>query len=163
MTAAAQIVHSVPGRMRIRVPAMRGNDDFFQRAAGHLARLEGVTQAQANSRTASILLLHVGVSSQTVGEWAEREALFSLAAQDQAQRGKGVTPWEAASWSMDSMDAGLKAATSGFLDVRSVVFVGLVAMAVRQISKGNFMAPAATLLWYALELVNKSWNDDRGG
>jgi len=161
MSGRAHIAHAVPGRLRIKVPAMRGDIGFFARAEQQLARMEGVRQASSNARTASILLEHSGVTVDAVRELAQREDLFTLTGDPVAVR-RATTVWEVASSGVGSVDEVLKAVSSGMLDVRSVLFVGLLAMSVRQLNKGYLMGPAATLFWYALQLLNTPWKGRSG-
>ena len=42
------------------------------------------------------------------------------------------------------------------MDIRSMLFLTILGMAFHQIAKGNIMAPAASLLWYAFEIMNKA-------
>ena len=43
--------------------------------------------------------------------------------------------------------------SGGRLDLRSAILIGLLALSVAQITRGEIMAPAVTLLWYAVQLI----------
>lgn len=49
-------IHHVPGRLRVRVPAAKGNSFRASRIARELVALEGVTCAEANPLTGSVLV-----------------------------------------------------------------------------------------------------------
>ena len=49
-------IHHTPGRLRIRVPATKGDALTASRIAGDLVALEGVTRAEANPVTGSVLV-----------------------------------------------------------------------------------------------------------
>jgi hypothetical protein len=56
----AHVVHAVPGRTRLIVPARRGIADFFERATTALRRMEGVVAATASPRAGSLVVRHAG-------------------------------------------------------------------------------------------------------
>jgi hypothetical protein len=53
----------------------------------------------------------------------------------------------------DRLDQALEGLTGGLGDLRTLAFALLIILAVRQTARGQLMAPAASLLWYAFELV----------
>jgi hypothetical protein len=50
------IAHHVPGRLRLRSAALKGNARACEQAEHHLAQIGGVKQASANPITGSVLL-----------------------------------------------------------------------------------------------------------
>jgi hypothetical protein len=50
-------VHSTPGRMRIRVPGRRGDEQFSRWMEQELGAAEGITRVSANPLTGSVLIL----------------------------------------------------------------------------------------------------------
>jgi hypothetical protein len=53
---ALEVVHHVPGRLRLRSGAIKDNDHACERARRKLAEIEGITSVTANSCTGSLLL-----------------------------------------------------------------------------------------------------------
>lgn len=53
-------VHHVPGRMRLRISALKGNRSLANQLKQQIATLEGVERAEANSLTGSILVHYRG-------------------------------------------------------------------------------------------------------
>jgi glycosyltransferase A (GT-A) superfamily protein (DUF2064 family) len=49
-------VHSVPGRLRVRIPAAKGQPTTAEKLADRLNALEGITSVAANPVTGSILI-----------------------------------------------------------------------------------------------------------
>ncbi len=78
----AVVEHSIPGRMRLRVRARRGDAGFFERAAG-LGRVPGVHGVRANAQTGSILIEHAGDEAAVLAA-AREQGLFRDAPPDQA-------------------------------------------------------------------------------
>ena len=54
--ASFEIVHHVPGRLRLRSAAMKGNAPASENVRQQLAEIEGVTSVSANPHTGSFLL-----------------------------------------------------------------------------------------------------------
>ena len=63
--------------------------------------------------------------------------------------------WEKAVSGLERFDELLKESTSGHIDFKSLLFILLFLMAVRQLQKGVVFGAAATLFWYALEVLTK--------
>lgn len=51
----SKTVHWLPGRIRLRVPGLRGNPKLAQSIEGHLAGLPGISGIQVNVRTGTVL------------------------------------------------------------------------------------------------------------
>src|SRR5438094_8896918 len=51
-------VHSIPGRMRVKIGPLRGNDDLARALEARLAGQAGVQAAEANAATGSLLVLY---------------------------------------------------------------------------------------------------------
>jgi hypothetical protein len=66
-------LHSTPGRMRIRVPARRGDDRFSREIETLLRHQPGIEQVSANTLTGSILILFDPVTTD------DRQILAELA------------------------------------------------------------------------------------
>jgi hypothetical protein len=49
-------IHHVPGRLRAKIPALRGSDANAQRVKAHLGYVEGVQAIEANTLTGSVTL-----------------------------------------------------------------------------------------------------------
>jgi copper chaperone CopZ len=50
------LAHHLPGRLRLRSAVLKGNALASEEARRHLAQIDGVTSAQANPSTGSVLL-----------------------------------------------------------------------------------------------------------
>jgi hypothetical protein len=148
VVASAHIAHESAGRLRVRVPARRGNEGFFQQAVDALASMPGVSHVQANPVTASILVLHEREVAN-VAEFAEQQRLFRL----DPEPSSGLPAAVRVSAALRRIDHTLFGARGGQAELRTVAFLALLALATHQTVKGNVMAPAVTLLWYALTLL----------
>lgn len=147
MTPAVHIVHRAAGRMRLRVAERRRDVAWLQMAAAQVAEVPGVESVEIGSETGSLLVRH--------GPDTDPEA--ALRAIDLWRFGESVAlppmPLDRLADAVGSLDRELRAIASENLDLRTLVFLSLLSLAIVQIWRGRFMAPAASLLWYALESV----------
>src|SRR5690242_11401218 len=56
----ARIEHRIPGRLRLRITARRGDLGFFQQAEARLGAAPGVSNVCANAQTGSLLVEYSG-------------------------------------------------------------------------------------------------------
>ncbi len=65
-------IHSIPGRLRVRAPQLRGASCKADQLCAALARLEGVQDHQFNPKAGSILVLY------DPGELTAQEILYQM-------------------------------------------------------------------------------------
>ncbi len=135
MTApVALIEHALTGRTRMRVKAMRGNPDYFATLEDNLARCAEVRRVRCDPRTAGVLLHHLPDSLSTIATTASENDWFDLRGSATAHSfalAPRITPP-----SPRLLLAGL--------------FGGLAAI---QTLRGDVMAPATSMFWYAATLL----------
>lgn len=144
MTPAAHVVHQTPGRMRIRVPSKRGDSEFFKWLEHGLAGFPGVTSVAANPLTAGVLLQHAG-DAKDILAYARAQGFFDVQPAGSLQ--------ERADANLEEVSRTLRRVSGGEVDLNSIMVVALTALAVQQAIEGNIVAPAVTMMWYALDLV----------
>jgi hypothetical protein len=148
MSPMARIVHALPNRTRLRVPSRRGNSSYFTAVVGRLNTFSGVIEVTAEVRTASILLRH-SVPFAEIAVQAEEDELFVARTLVEAPDRVSQQVAETLAW----LDGQLLQLSGGKFDVRSTLLLGLLILGVIQIARGEIMAPALTLLWYAVQLL----------
>jgi hypothetical protein len=127
----AELVHTMPGRSRLRIPERRGDAVFFASVATGLSTLQGVRKVEVSPLTGSVLIHH-DVPLDGIVKAAEQLGLFMLAA-------PGTAPALAA---MQAQPA----------DMRMLLAAGFGALALLQLGRGVVLPQAATLAWYAAAL-----------
>jgi hypothetical protein len=115
------IEHAIPGRMRLRFCARRGETAFFARLAARLQAHPDVRRVIANPRTGSLLVLHAGNSREIA-------ALAGIEVKDAA-------------------DAPLPARRQSAAKLQSVT---LAALALLQLARGRVLDGASQHLWHAV-------------
>ena len=167
---AARVEHRLPGRVRLRVMARRGDAGFFARTVERLRALPGVRAARANRRTGSILVEHDGGDLRAIAEAAAREGLFQVEPPARpGVRTAGLAPAPdpmslvAASFAVLALVQGGRGQVAGSASEslwnaygayaqlrRPGLALGLAALGAYRLIRGPRLSSAAALLYYAL-------------
>jgi hypothetical protein len=148
MLPTAYRVHTLPGRLRLRVPEKRKDEDWLEETASQVAEMPGVLAVKVGITTGSLLIHHdpqLDVAAQIADA-----GLATVESQSDAPSRDGLS---ALSASLSAIDKEVRQFSLGSADLRALFFLLLVGMAVRQILRGDIVTPAVPLLWYALSLV----------
>ena len=54
------VIHSIPGRMRLRIPSLKGNENLARPLREHLSSIPGIAHVEVNPVTGSVLVVHQG-------------------------------------------------------------------------------------------------------
>ena len=148
---SAYVVHWLPGRLRLRIPDKRGDQEYFADLCQVLTNRREVVSASVNPFTGSVLLcLTAGVEIAEVAARAKELSLFALKRSRSAAKKTLAT----ASLGLKGIDNFIARASDGYLDMKSGLFLLLLILAIHQIIKGRFVVPGGfTLLWYALTMT----------
>lgn len=146
--ARAAVVHALPGRVRLRFAMRRGDAAWFEVLADRLRAYPEVTAVTISPASAGVLVHHLGSLAQLTAE-AERNGLFlverlEVEPPDTVGELRGKVAAFGRWMDMTTGDGGV---------VPAVVFVMLVVGGVAQLARGNVLAPAVTLFWYAATLA----------
>lgn len=145
-TVTARVVHVLPGRVRLRISGLRGSELLSLR--DRIASVPGVMDVQATPRTGSVLIRGDAVSLSTL-EVASRHSGLQLMTEREPQRPLNEYLLDR----FDAVDKRLLQATGRRLDLASVAVLALFGTAAVQMMRGQFSAPAITILWYAASTV----------
>jgi len=148
MSCPAYVVHSLPGRSRLRLPAQRDNAAYFDQLTAHLCALPGVSRVSTNPHTASLLLEHTVPLAQ-LAEVAQARGWFTLAS---AAPAAGAVAHQMAAH-VNWLDDLLGYVSAGQWNLRALVALFFITAAATQIGRGQILAPATSMLWYALQIL----------
>jgi Heavy metal associated domain 2 len=143
----AFVSHSAPGRIRLRVPQMRNQAEYFANLRERLTSLAGLRGLTTNLRTASVLIEHVG-DAPDLAEVGRRLELFQL-----ELAAKPPTLSQHIYGLVSQPDSFLKRLTNGRVDVAGLTVLALTGMGISQVVKGQALPAGWTLLWNAANLV----------
>jgi Heavy metal associated domain 2 len=145
----ARVCHYASGRLRIKIPEKRRDEGFFEAVRQRLSGWDSVKRVEVNPLTASVLVEFTSVF-ELFAENAVKNDLFEVdfdALQAMGEPPPALT--EQAAEVFGRVDAAFRRWTADGADLRSAIFLVLLAGGVYQLLRGNIAAPAATLLWYA--------------
>lgn len=158
MLPCAHVVHQLRGRVRIRILEKRGDPEFFQEARRRLDTLPGVADVWVNANTGSILLLHPEQSYEELEPHIRRLELFEIVGGSEPER-PALATLESG---IARINGAISSGTHGSADLRTLIFVGLMALTIRQVIRGQIMAPALPLLGLALNLLHRGDGSEGG-
>ncbi len=155
---SASIRHRMAGRLRLKIPARKGDPAYFTALAQAFSEYPGLRNVEVNPETGSVLFLHSADPDAMVA-FAEGKELFHIS--ESAKHPVHVSTGVKAKYR--ELDEKVKRVTKGEWDVPSVAFFGLLGAGAYQIARGNFAAPAwYTAFWYALNIFLKAQKGDNG-
>jgi hypothetical protein len=152
----AHVVHQLPGRLRLRIPEHRNNEGFFDELAERLRAADEIDRVSRDAMTATLLIRH-RVPENRLLSFLEDLLGLAFEAAPPPNLSYGLAPVGA---TIKAVNHSLRRASGGTTDLRVVLFVLLVALAVRQLTRGQIMVPAAALLWNAFELALRFSSED---
>lgn len=129
--AEAAVAHDSPGRLRLKLPAHRGDTAFFATLGTELAHAPAVESVETNAATASVLIRHAS-DRQALLDWAQERDLLRP-----AERPFSPHPGRA----------------NAEPDWRLVLAALIGVLAVVQMLRGQVLAPAATLAFMAAQIA----------
>lgn len=152
MSETAWIVHQTAGRLRLRLPQRRKDRDYLDALAAAAAALPGIVAAQANPVTGSLLLLYEEHAADTFAE-----ALDHLVDAHGIVLQFGTPPLPPVRPTLQrglaGIDSYLGQVSQQSTDLRSLGVLLFLLLGVVQLARGQVLAPASSLLWYALDLL----------
>ncbi|HEX6442290.1 MAG TPA: hypothetical protein VF007_08895 [Stellaceae bacterium] len=145
----ARVCHYAGGRLRVKIPERRRDEAFFGKVRDRLSGWDSIERVEVNPLTASVLVEFTSLFD-LFAENAMKNDLFEVdfdALQATMEKPPALT--QQASEVFGKADAALRHWTADGADLRSAIFLVLLAGGIYQLLRGNIAAPAATLLWYA--------------
>lgn len=155
-TPDGRIVHQTDERVRIKIPSMQGNVEFFSSLKQAFQSDGPVSTVEVNPGTGSVLFVGKSLSIDAVSEWGEKAAFFQLETESAAPvplSRKIAAPFRELSRSVNRF-------SGGEIDLAGVAFLTLLGVGVVQLTRGNLAAPPwYVAFWYALGIFSRSLID----
>ncbi len=148
MMPRAEVVHQMPGRLRVRIPERRNNREYFAKVREQLANLEGVRTVETNWASGSVLLLHNSTPEELTRAASERQ-LFDVQGEPPSAMPVSQRLARGSSRVVDRVNR----FTRGEVDFNGIVVLGFVAAGISQLLRGHRLPAGVTLLWYASNLL----------
>ena len=145
----AFVSHQVPGRLRLRVPSMRHQEDYFARLREQLASIPGLHRLTTNTRTASVLIEYVG-EVPALDQLGAQHQLFEVQQRPQTH---SLSEWLYAA--INQPDQLIRKVTDGRVDATGVVALALTGLGISQVVRGQALPAGMTLLLNARALIRE--------
>ncbi|MGI9212668.1 MAG: HMA2 domain-containing protein [Methylococcaceae bacterium] len=149
---AAYIAHHIPGRLRLRIPDRRGDTVFFSHLSECLGRCAGIESITVKPQTACVVFTsHPGLALADIVEWGRDKCGLNIQQQPLTVAHPSVA--EAVGSGLGGLDRGMARFSSGVIDLRSLLFIVLVILIIRQLRRGQLVGPVSSLLLSALDIT----------
>jgi len=156
MIRDAIVSHSSPGRLRVKIASLKGEEKALADCKDQVAQCPGVIRVDVSPVTGSMLFLHQS-SITAIAEYARTKELFLLQEEGQIQgRGSGNLHQNITE-TFKGVDQKIRSLTDGEMNMGGLAFVVLMGAGVMQILNGNAGAlPWYGAFWYAFNIFLKS-------
>jgi hypothetical protein len=145
----ARLLHHTPTRTRYRVPARQGDPAYFESVHAALTQAPRVRQVTCNPLTGSVLVQHEpDLNPDDLEALARRAGCFAPVDPPPAR-----TPIQEVRRLYRRIENDTVRATQGRLDLESASLLLLAVSAISGVLRGHIAFPAATAVWYALQLI----------
>jgi Heavy metal associated domain 2 len=156
MMPDAIIAHESSGRLRIKIPASRGDAGVLAKYRDHLSHCPGIVSVEINPITGSILLLHQ-TSVAAIFDYAQEKGVFTQKVVSPATRKKSPALQKDMAETFKGFDRQIRSLTDGDMDLRGMAFAALAISGISQILRGNAGAlPWHAAFWYAFNILPKT-------
>ena len=159
MIPDAYLSHQTSERLRVKIPSKKGDSAYFLSLKQQASKYNAIEAIEVNPLTASVLFIH-NLNKEAIAGFAEENKLFRLVEKPKESSGDSTSLSKQISEVFKNLNKEVSGFTGRELDIPTLAFLGLLALGIFQISRGNFTAPAwYTAFWYALNIFLKAQPD----
>lgn len=160
MAPNASIVHTIPGRMRIRIPSARADQKFLDKACAALKALPHVVEVSSNPLTGSVLILYPPAlqsefeGALTTGNGSPLPFELRPADAPPARRRRSHKPRKSELSALltnlfQDLDYAIKDSTDNLLDLKTLLPLTLAALGITYVRQGKGTPVWLTLMIFA--------------
>jgi hypothetical protein len=149
MKPNAIIVHQTRDRLRLRVRQKRNDLAFFLEFYEQLRRTPAVEEISMNPATGSVLVHFDGRRRNTLMGALADSSLIDLSPQPMPAVGQGSQSRREGAWRERFLAGEVGKPT----DARTLLFLIVLGLSIHQVLRGQFLAPALTLLMYGADFA----------
>jgi len=150
MVPTAYVLHRVRGRVRFRIRERRRDTGYFESLRSRLGALPGF-DVHTNPARGTVLVVHPDMPYEELSKRLDELRLFHVA--DGPEPHPPALSFLFAGF--EQIDKQLLSGSDGSVDLRTLVFIAALALAIRQMSRGDIISPALPLLWSAMEMASR--------
>ena len=152
MLPGAYIVHQLNSRVRLRLDEMRHNDEFFDQAIDELSTLDCLSNFNTNRVSGSIVLHYADSEWSVVADELEKLNLFKIVKVEKKMRSPAMGPVLS---NIHRLNREIYQGSNGRVDLRTIAYLALMLLTIRQILQGHILGPALPMLMHAWSLAEK--------
>ncbi len=146
------ISHISPGRLRLKFPSAKGEENFFSSFLDNIKQAEYFKNIKVNPTIGSILIEHEKTTEEVIG--ILKDIPFVKIRKYEENPSKKIS--QSLSKSFSHLNKIIKKISSGKVDLKSTVLLFLLISALYQIARGNLSSiPWYTALFYLNSLISK--------
>jgi hypothetical protein len=152
MIPKAELPSCTSHRLRLRIPARRGDDSFFNNLTQQWLREFPANDVVCNTLTGSLLVTGMPPVPDAIAEFGRRLSLFDLKPAAAISR-----TWAGSVEStILSLNRKIERSSGGLLDLTSALFTALVIYGISELIRGHWRTPPwYTAFWYAFGVYSK--------
>jgi hypothetical protein len=147
-----RVAHVTRGRIRLRVVGAPPDGAFSKELERALKGSPAVRAISIRPLTGSLIVEHTGTSDEML-RWAKERAILHADVDAAAIASAAEDPLTHLAHAIEDASEHLRRIAGGELDLRTLAFYGLVGAGALQITRGNLLPAAETLLIHALGLL----------
>ena len=151
MPPLAHIVHQTRCRVRLRIAEKRKDPDYFEEVGEQLETVSGILEFRTNSATGCIILQHPEQTWPELEPQLEQLGLFEISGTPET----GKPAMESLATGLSRVDKAVTAGSGGRVDLKTLAYLGLMAITISQAMRGQLLGPAIPLLFTAMSLVDR--------
>lgn len=154
----AEVRASIPGRLRLYMPAIAGKQECALRMKAQLESTEAVQEVRINPKTCTALFIYDNSAVEAAVVEGAAIRLMGLDGAIQRQPESGMEKGLKTLW--DCVDHGILEATNGLMDGRMLAGSAMAVAGLRSLAISGPSQPGAmTLLWWAATLFRGHGNE----
>jgi hypothetical protein len=152
MIPKAELPSCTSHRLRLRIPARRGDDSFFHDLTQRWLREFPASEVVCNTLTGSLVATGVPPVPDAIAEFGLRLSLFDLKPAVALSR-----TWACSvEATILSLNRKIEQGSGGLLDLTSALFTALVIFGISELIRGHWKTPPwYTAFWYAFGVYSK--------
>ncbi|MES0337538.1 MAG: HMA2 domain-containing protein [Candidatus Magnetobacterium sp. LHC-1] len=152
MDTQAHIVHQCEGRVRFKFPSLKGKKEVIEYVRSQLLDLDGVTTAEANHVTGSIIVKHATDLDRIISH-AQDRGFSVVRATSNGNKDIAKTVPD----TVGLVNTAIKKLSGGDLDLPRTSMATLILSGLIEIAVGKMVSPPwYVAFWYAYEIYNKN-------
>lgn len=146
-----EVVHTLNGRIRFRIPSLKGNPEGFNELNNQLNKIKSITSVETNYITGSLLVNHTEEIEPTL---IVGILIKLLGLEEHVQKPPQALVTKEFKNAKESFSLAVNEKTNGVLDLKSIMFLIFTSFGIKNILKDPKSGPNGyTFLWWGFSMI----------